>query len=348
MQNLDAFKELLDSPKKVAITTHQKPDADALGSSLGLAAFLKKKGHKVSVISPTDYPAFLNWMKGHEEVIIYNQQNEAKSHKIIEEAEVVFCLDFSNLHRINELGEKVRHSRAVKVLIDHHLDPEDFADYTKWSTRAAATTELLYELIVEMGEQNHIDKDIAECLYAGIMTDTGSFRHPNTTKKVHLITADLINRGADVSRVSRLIYDTNSLEKLKFIGYALSEKLVVLKEFNTAYISINSEELSKFNSKTGDTEGLVNYALSIEGIVFAAIIIDRNDIIEMSFRSVGEFSVNEFAKNHFDGGGHKNAAGGKSTLSLDETLKMFEELLPRYKEKLNPLLKKPYTTNVEN
>ena len=346
MQNLDAFKELLDSPKKVVITTHQKPDADALGSSLGLAAFLKKKGHEVSVITPTDYPAFLNWMKGHEEVIIYNQQNEARSHKIIEEAGMIFCLDFSSLHRINELGEKVRQARAVKVLIDHHLEPEDFADFAKWSTKAAATTELLYELIVEMGEQHLIDKDMAECLYAGIMTDTGSFRHANTSKNVHLVTASLIEKGADVSKVSQLIYDTNSLERLKFVGYALSEKLVVLKEFNTAYISINAEELTKFNSKTGDTEGLVNYALSIEGIVFAAIIIDRKDMIKMSFRSIGEFSVNEFARNHFDGGGHKNAAGGKSNLSLDETLKVFEALLPRYKEKLNPLLKKPYTTNV--
>ena len=346
MQNLDAFKELLDSPKKVVITTHQKPDADALGSSLGLAAFLKKKGHEVSVITPTDYPAFLNWMKGHEEVIIYNQQNEARSHKIIEEAGMIFCLDFSSLHRINELGEKVRQARAVKVLIDHHLEPEDFADFAKWSTKAAATTELLYELIVEMGEQDLIDKDMAECLYAGIMTDTGSFRHANTSKNVHMVTASLIEKGADVSKVSQLIYDTNSLERLKFVGYALSEKLVVLKEFNTAYISINAEELTKFNSKTGDTEGLVNYALSIEGIVFAAIIIDRNDMIKMSFRSIGEFSVNEFARNHFDGGGHKNAAGGKSNLSFDETLKMFEALLPRYKEKLNPLLKKPYTTNV--
>ena len=285
-------------------------------------------------------------MKGHEEVIIYNQQNEARSHKIIEEAGMIFCLDFSSLHRINELGEKVRQARAVKVLIDHHLEPEDFADFAKWSTKAAATTELLYELIVEMGEQDLIDKDMAECLYAGIMTDTGSFRHANTSKNVHMVTASLIEKGADVSKVSQLIYDTNSLERLKFVGYALSEKLVVLKEFNTAYMSINAEELTKFNSKTGDTEGLVNYALSIEGIVFAAIIIDRNDMIKMSFRSIGEFSVNEFARNHFDGGGHKNAAGGKSNLSFDETLKMFEALLPRYKEKLNPLLKKPYTTNV--
>ena len=249
MQNLDAFKELLDSPKKVVITTHQKPDADALGSSLGLAAFLKKKGHEVSVITPTDYPAFLNWMKGHEEVIIYNQQNEARSHKIIEEAGMIFCLDFSSLHRINELGEKVRQARAVKVLIDHHLEPEDFADFAKWSTKAAATTELLYELIVEMGEQDLIDKDMAECLYAGIMTDTGSFRHANTSKNVHLVTASLIEKGADVSKVSQLIYDTNSLERLKFVGYALSEKLVVLKEFNTAYISINAEELAKFKKR---------------------------------------------------------------------------------------------------
>ncbi|MDN5201512.1 bifunctional oligoribonuclease/PAP phosphatase NrnA [Fulvivirgaceae bacterium BMA10] len=336
MQNLESFKELLNiSPKNIVITTHHKPDADALGSSLGLAGFLKKKGHHVQVITPTDYPDFLTWMDGNSEVIIFNEGNETKSGELIEKADIIFCLDFPSLYRINELGEMVREASAAKVLIDHHQEPEDFANFTFWSTSAAATAELIYDLIKDMGDTHLIDKNIAECLYAGIMTDTGSFKHPNTTKNVHLISAELMDHGADVSKVAKLIYDTNSVDRLKFIGFALSQKLVVLKEYRTAYIHITAEELKRFNSKTGDTEGLVNYALSIEGIILAAIIIDRTEAVKMSFRSVGEFSVNEFARDHFEGGGHKNAAGGKSNLTLEETVKKFESLLPKYKDQLN-------------
>ena len=335
MQNLEAFKTVISSPKRVVITTHHKPDADALGSSLGLAGYLKKKGHDVSVITPTDYANFLTWMKGNDEVIIYNEGNEEKSGKLIDEADLIFCLDFSSLKRINELGEVVRQAAADKVLIDHHLEPEDFAKYVHWSTDAAATAELVYEIICKMGDKNLIDKDIAESLYAGIMTDTGSFKHPNTTQNVFSVCADLITLGADTAKVSKLVYDTNSLDRVKFLGFALNEKLNVLHEFNTAYFAISAEELKKFNSRTGDTEGLVNYALSIEGIKFAAVIIDRTEAIKMSFRSIGDFSVNEFARKHFEGGGHKNAAGGKSDLSLDETVKKFESVLNDYKTELS-------------
>ena len=325
---------LLNTPQRVVITTHHKPDADALGSSLALRAYLKKKGHEVHVISPTDYPDFLKWMTGNSEVIIYNEGNEDKSAALIRDSTMIFCLDFSSLHRINELGELVRQADSSKVLIDHHLEPEDFADFVQWTTGAAATAELLFELICELGDRSLIDKEIAEALYAGIMTDTGSFHHPNTTKNVFQVCGELIELGADTAKVSKLIYDTNSVDRIRFVGFALSERLKVLPELRTAYFAISSEDLKKFNSKTGDTEGLVNYALSIEGIIFAAVIIDRTEAIKMSFRSIGDFSVNSFARKHFEGGGHKNAAGGKSDDSLEKTVSKFESLLSDYSKEL--------------
>lgn len=340
MPQLKAFKTLLSSPKDIVITTHHKPDADALGSSLGLAGFLKKWGHRVTVITPSDYPDFLSWMKGNEEVMIFNENgNEAIAAKLVADADVIFCLDFSSLNRINELGELVRKSKAIKVLVDHHLDPEDFADYAFWSTDAAATAELVYELIEDVGGSHLIDKDIAECLYAGIMTDTGSFKHSNTTVNVHKITAKLMEKGADNAKVAKLVYDTNSVERLKFIGFALSERLVILSKYKTAYFAISEEDLIRFKSRTGDTEGLVNYALSIKGIVMAALIIERDGEVKLSFRSIGEFPVNEIAKDFFEGGGHRNAAGGKSNLSLDDTVKKLISILPQYKEQLNITIK---------
>jgi len=334
MQQIESFKNLLESPKKVVITTHYKPDADALGSSLGLSGYLQKKGHEVSVVSPSDYPDFLTWMEGECDVINFETAKEEKSKKLIEDAEMIFCLDFNNLYRINDLGTLVGKSSAAKVLIDHHLEPEDFADYQFWSTEAAATAELVYELIVKLGDRKLIDQPIAECLYAGIMTDTGQFKHPNTTKNVHLVTADLIELGADIAKVGRYIYDNNSLDRLKFTGYALSQKLKVLKKYRTAYFWISAEDLKQYNSKTGDTEGLVNYALSLKNVVFSAVIIERPETIRISLRSKGEFSVNNFAKDHFEGGGHPNAAGGKSDLSLEDTVEKFERIVKQYKKQL--------------
>lgn len=334
MQDLKALKHALTSPKKVVITTHPKPDADALGSSLGMAAYLKKKGHDVSVITPTDYPSFLHWMYGNSDVLVFNEGNEEKAAKLVEEASLIFCLDFSALSRIYDLGKLVKASAAEKVLIDHHLDPENFAKYNFWSNSAASTAELVYQLIVDFGDRALIDKEIAEALYAGIMTDTGSFKHPSTTELTHHVVADLIHLGTDVHKVSKLIYDNNSIDRLRFLGYTLSEKLQFLPEFNTAYISISAEELSRFKSRTGDTEGLVNYALSIEGVVLAALFVERPEAVKISFRSIGSFSVNLFARDNFEGGGHKNAAGGISNLSLEETVQKFLSLLPENKEKL--------------
>jgi phosphoesterase RecJ-like protein len=273
-------------------------------------------------------------MKGNDEVLIYEKSKKHSINQLIDAADIIFCLDFSSLPRINELGERVGQSEAIKVLVDHHLDPEDFASYKFWSVEAAATAELIYELIISMGDADLIDQHIAESLYAGIMTDTGSFQHSNTTQNVHRITASLIEHGADTHKVARSIYDSNTLDRLRFIGFSLSQRLEVLEEFNVALFAISKEDLIRFNSKTGDTEGLVNYALSIQGIVLAALIIDHGGLIKISFRSVGDFPANELAQRYFNGGGHKNAAGGRSKLSLEETVNKFKNLLPSYKSKL--------------
>ena len=220
------------------------------------------------------------------------------------------------------------------MLIDHHLEPEAFADFEQWDGTAASTAELVYKLIQQLGDEALVDADIANCLYAGLMTDTGGFRHSNTTHEVFLVAAGLVAHGADPFRVSKLIYDSNNLERLRLMGFVLWEKLQVIPEYRTAYITLSAEELRKFSSQTGDTEGLVNFGLSIKGIKLSVLISDRKENIKLSFRSLGDFSVNELARRHFDGGGHRNAAGGQTTLTLEETLKKFLDLLPLYKDQL--------------
>ncbi len=314
--------------------THFKPDADALGSSLGLAGYLKKKNHSVTVITPSDYPDFLTWMPGNSEVEIFHRGKIKEFDQLINQSDIIFCLDFSSLKRINELGEMVEKARAKKVLIDHHLDPENFADFIQWDGTAASTAELVFELIHEMGDESLIDRNIANCLYAGLMTDTGGFRHSNTTKKVFETAAALVAHGADPTMVSKFIYDTNTLERMRLMGFVLNEKLQVIPEYRTAYIALNSEDLRKYSSQTGDTEGLVNFGLSVKGVRLSVLISERKENIKLSFRSIGEFSVNDLARKHFEGGGHKNAAGGQTNLTFEDTLKKFLDLLPTYKNEL--------------
>jgi bifunctional oligoribonuclease and PAP phosphatase NrnA len=334
MKNLEIFKEYLSTRRKVVIVTHFKPDADALGSSLGLARYLKKKGHTVNVITPSDYPDFLAWMPGNRDVLIYQKERPEKANELVKAADTIFCLDFSSLNRINDLGELVKTSGAKKILIDHHLEPESFADFEQWDDRAASTAELVYQLIESMGDRGLVDAETANCLYAGIMTDTGGFRHSNTNHKQFSVAGELVGLGADPSKVSKLIYDTNSIERLRLMGYVLSNKLQVLPEFRTAYIVLSAEELKRFSSQTGDTEGLVNYGLSVKGVKLSVMISDRKENIKLSFRSLGSFSVNDLARAHFNGGGHRNAAGGQTTLTLEETLQKFLSLLPDYREAL--------------
>lgn len=332
MKPIQSLFTQLTTPKKIVVTTHPNPDADALGSSLGLMHFLEGLGHTVTVVTPTDYPDFLEWMPGNDTVLAYSESLHDTIQQKISQADYIFCLDFSSTHRLKKLEPMILEATAEKVLIDHHLNPEEFAQYQLWSTAAAATAELIYDFILMMDRRSDITPEIANCLYAGIMTDTGSFKHPSTTAKVHTIVADLIELGANINYVSREIYDTNSLSKLRFLGYALSEKLVVKNDLQVAYIVVSRDDFERFNLKSGDTEGIVNYALSIKGIVMATIIIEREEEVKLSFRSVGNYSVNTFANEYFNGGGHKNASGGSSTDNLEITVKRFETLIQNYKD----------------
>lgn len=328
MKDTQALKDFLQTPKKIVITTHANPDADALGSSLGLHHFLVHLGHEVRTIVPNSYPDFLEWMPGNSFVINYEKSTD-DANKHLDEADILFCLDFSGYGRIKGMKDKASSIQAKVALVDHHLNPEIQPDFNFWNDKAAATAELIFDLISDYSGKEAIGKDISECLYAGVMTDTGSFKHNSTTSKVHRLVADLIDLGANVNKVSRLIYDTNSLDRLKFLGHALAEKLQVIEDSRVAYFVIGEDTFKDFRLKQGDTEGLVNYALSIKGIVVAAIIIERENEIKLSFRSIGDFAVNKFAEEYFRGGGHKNASGGMSELSLIETEKKFKELIEK-------------------
>jgi phosphoesterase RecJ-like protein len=318
---------------KIVITTHHNPDADALGSSLGLYHYLVIKGLEPVVVSPTDYGDFLKWMPGEKEVVNFEAETD-RSIRLVNEADFIFCLDFNALKRINALGELVKASPAKKVMIDHHLEPEDFAAYQLHDTKASSTCELIYDAIRIWGDEALVSKDIASCLYAGIMTDTASFKHRSTYPSTHIVAAALLNKGAESNVIFENIYDNYSLDRMRFIGYCLNEKLTVLPEYNTAYMVVTAEELKRYNSITGDTEGLVNYGLAIKGVNFSVLIIDRTVARKMSFRSKGEFPANEFARKLFNGGGHFNAAGGESQDPVEVVEAKFKEGLNEYRHLL--------------
>jgi phosphoesterase RecJ-like protein len=334
MLDIATLTNLLAQPQKIVITTHHKPDGDAMGSSLGLYNYLIQQGHHAKVITPTDYPQFLSWMPGNGDVMVYTD-NIAAADELIAGAAIIFCLDFNALGRINEMGVRVGESNAYKVMIDHHLEPEDFDDYRYWNINACATAQLVYQFIVE--ELNHkelVSEDVATCLYTGIMTDSASFSLPNTTSDVHRIAADLIDLGAVNSRIHQLVYNNSSENRVRFLGHCLVNKLEVYNEFNTAVITVNHQDLEKYDVVTGDTEGVVNYALSISNVKLAAFIVERRDKVKLSLRSKGDFPANDICKKYFNGGGHRNAAGGTSTDSLEQVINQFKLILPKYKNLL--------------
>lgn len=320
-------QEIQGSPRQIVIITHTNPDGDALGASLGLAAFLKKKHHAVKVIIPTPYPEFLDWLPGIREIICYESSPKNVVLDLITQAEIIFCVDFSTLNRIDHLAGPIKNAKATKIVIDHHLDTEEFADLVLWNPQAAAASELVYELIEALGAYHQIDKALAECLYTGMMTDTACFTTPNTTPHVHRIVASLLEQQVDVAKINKLVYANQSLKKLQFLGFVLNKRLKVLEDYRTAYIVIEAADAKQFNLGTGDTEGIVNYALALKGVVLAALIKEKKDGIYLSLRSVGNVPVNTWAKAYFAGGGHKNAAGGVSHLSLEQTIAKFEELV---------------------
>jgi len=324
----------LSVPRKILITSHTNPDGDAIGASLALYGYLRMKNHPVRIMTPDPYPNFLAWMPWREEIMVFTREKE-RCLEAIEEAEVIFSVDYNSLERLSGASEAAKASKAVKILIDHHKLPANQFDMMISKVAVSSTAELVYEFIAASGDKDLINKEIAECIYVGITTDTGSYSYSCNHVRTYEIVADLYKKGIDGEHIHRLVYDTYSESRLRLLGYALSQKLVVLPEYHTAYISLTSEELDRFNYEVGDTEGVVNYALSIDGINLAALFSERDNAIRASFRSKGSFKVDALARDHFNGGGHVNASGANSYVSMEETIEKFRALLPLYKEPLS-------------
>ena len=331
------LKQLLDEKKDVLITTHYNPDGDAIGSSLALYHFLSTQGIQATVLIPNELPSFLQWLPGIEQAVIYSA-NPDHGNAIIASADLIFCMDYNLLNRVKLFTDQLRASDATRIIIDHHIQPENAFDLVFSVTAVSSTAELLYQIIEEAGFADSITKEMSECLFVGIMTDTGSFSYACNRPETFQITANLIKAGLNVERIHRKVYDTYSESRMRLLGYCLGSNMKVLPEFATAYIWLTKEDLAKYDYQQGDTEGVVNYALSIQNVAVAALFSERGDRIRVSLRSKGEFSVNEFARKHFNGGGHRNAAGGDILMSMPETLAWFESLLPTYSEAIQKSL----------
>ena len=330
---IDKIKRLLSDKRKIVIIPHKNPDGDAIGSSTALKYYLDNFNHNVDIISPNKFPEFLKWMDPNNIIKIFDE-NEKYSQKIID-AELIFTLDFNNLVRISGMKEYVEKSNAKIIMIDHHEEPSNYADFMYSEPKMSSTCEMIYHFIEKMGDVDKIDKNISRSLYAGIMTDTGSFKFPSTTELTHLVISNLLKTGISHSDIHNHIYDNNKFERVQLLSFALS-KIKIIENLNTCYISLSQKELNKFNYEKGDTEGIVNYGLSIKNIKFAVIFMENSNdnVIRISLRSRGDFDVNQFSKNIFGGGGHKNAAGAISKKSLDNTINYFLDSLKNYKESL--------------
>jgi phosphoesterase RecJ-like protein len=316
---LEQLKQWLDKPAAVVIIPHKNPDGDAMGSCLAWQGILNQLGHSTTVIAPNEYPSFLHWLPGHDSVLIY-ENNQEFADKLIAAAYMVFTLDFNTLKRIDQMGVRVSESSAKKIMIDHHQEPDDYADIMFSNPSIGSTCEFVFQIIEGLGLVQKINKDIASSLYTGIVTDTGSFRFPSVTAATHRAVATLIDGGANHSQIHEKIKDNARPERLKLLGIALNN-MVCITKYKTAYITLSQEELDACNYQKGDTEGFVNYGLSIAGIEMAVLMTEskKENMIKISFRSKGDLAVNLFAKTYFEGGGHINAAGGKSDKSLQET-----------------------------
>ena len=335
--NSEAIKSLkgrLKNKCRIVLVPHKNPDGDAIGACLGLFHFLRQLGHEVHPVSPNDFPAFLKWMPGSEAFKIYDR-SKGTAEELIEGADLIFTLDFNALDRSGSMATALEACQSTFVMIDHHQSPGTYAQFTYSDPQMSSTCEMVYHFIRSLGEGDRIDAAIAACLYTGILTDTGSFKYAATTPTTMRVAAELMERGAPHTRIHREIFDTNRPERLQLLGCAL-QNLVILKPYRTAYITLTQEELDRHDFHKGDTEGFVNYGLSLKDVVLAAIFIENRDegIVKISLRSQGSFSVNEMARTHFEGGGHINAAGGRSNESIETTVRRFESILPDYEKQL--------------
>lgn len=329
--------DLLKGKPEVLITTHYNPDGDAIGSSLALYHVLNSIGIHAQVLIPNELPSYLLWMPGVQECIIYSS-DQATGNELLSKAEVIFCMDYNAIHRVKLFAERMQTSFATRVLIDHHIEPANEFDFGFSTTNVSSTSELLYHILSDAGFSNHFNLQMAECLFVGIMTDTGSFSYSCNNPETFEITAGLIRLGIDVHRIHRLVYDTYSESRMRLLGYCLGPRLKVIPEYSTAYIHLTLDDLNKYDYQQGDTEGVVNYALSIQGVVLAALFTERDDRIRVSLRSKGNFSVNELARTYFNGGGHLNAAGGDIFMPMPVALTWFESLLPEVSDQISKSL----------
>lgn len=334
MTRFEELKNLLSKPKQIVILSHRNPDGDAIGSSLAMNHYLTRLGHKCDMIVPNEFPKFLKWMDGAKDIQIA-EYSPSNSRNLVENAELIFILDFNTTSRIDEVGQWVEKSTAPKVMIDHHQQPQEF-DFMYSDTEIPATCQMIYNFIEAMGHLDLIDRSIGECIYTGIMTDTGNFRFKNTSAATHRIVAELMDKGVEADRVYNHIFNTQSPDRLRLLGKVLGS-IRILPEYRTAFMYLTRKQQLKYNTQKGDTEGFVNYGLGIDNFIFSVIFIEdmQKNFYKISFRSKGNFDVNEFARKYFNGGGHINAAGGRSDLTLKETLDKFEKLLEQHKEELN-------------
>jgi len=328
MDGINDIKHLLATAKDIVIVSHRNPDGDAIGSSYGLKYFLEGKYHTAQVIFPSEYPPLFNFLEDIDQTMIFDTDPE-DAFRAIEKADIIFCLDFNALDRVDKMGSAIEKSSAKKILIDHHLDPEPFADFTLSETEASSTCELIYKFFDLLGETSKISPKISESLFIGLITDTGSFKY-STRAYTYEVAAELKNRGANDYFIQDKIFNSQQEKHLRLLGHCLANRMEIIPEYRTGIIHLTKSDYAKFKIARGDTEGIVNHILMINHIDVAAFITEQPTIIKLSLRSKGDISVQEIARNHFNGGGHKNASGGSAYAKLEDVINRFKSVLPRY------------------
>ncbi len=332
-EKVQQAKNWIDDADNIVIISHSSPDGDAVGSSLGLYHFLYSIDKNVSVILPDAFPAFLKWIPGSGDIVIY-ADNKVKATELLASADLILAVDFNTLSRIGDMADAVDEANAHKILLDHHPLPGHFCQLIISHPEISSTCEMVFRLICRMGYFAEINLPCAEAVYTGMMTDTGAFTFNSNNTEIYIIISELIKKGIDKDAIYDKVYNNYSADRFRMMGFTLSEKMRIYPEYRTAMINLTKEEQNRYNCKKGDTEGFVNIPLSIEGVIFSVFFREEKDKIRVSLRSKGEFPVNKVSQEHFKGGGHLNAAGGESTISMEETIKLFESILPQYKDLL--------------
>lgn len=328
MEEIQHIRDILSFSKNVLIFSHRNPDGDALGSSIGLKLYLEKFGHQVNIIFPSEFPSFLSFLPSSDDITIFDFEKE-RSIDLIKKAQVIFFLDFSSLDRIDNLSEFIISSSAYKIHIDHHLDPEPFADAVLSDSTSSSTSELVYRFFDLLDANKNLDRKIAECLMTGIISDTGSFKY-SATPNTFLVVSKLMEQGLELAELQNNIFNSLSDKQLKLVGYAIDRKMELIPEFSTAIMTLTKQDYKDYDIQRGDTEGLVNYMLLMKNVKLAALITEQPTIVKISLRSKGDISVQEIAKKHFKGGGHKNASGGQAFAKLDDVVARLKSVLPHY------------------